>query len=268
MRGGGGGGQHADRTGRARHRWDGCWHGPMVLEGISIALSFRFVHLGRTCAIRDGIRPLIFSGSVASSKSPPSPYQSVVCMAAQKSSGDRARHQVADDCDLSGFPSAAWTTLLDRYAIVAMQSAQPLTLALPCIGTDTCSQALVDLRVPFAVKYAYDIQACLARPLTALHGNINHFHLGHIDGDLLAADVHAWERVDGVVAGPPCPPWSQCGKRGSWTDPRAQVFWKVSDIIIDQGHKGARFFILEMVPGMDEMHSRNDRTRHSTPFAD
>ena len=117
------------------------------------------------------------------------------------------------------------------------------------------------------VKHAYDIQACLARPLTALHGDISHFHLGHIDGDLLAADIHAWERVDGVVAGPPCPPWSQSGKRGSWTDPRAQVFWKVTDIIIGQGHKAAHFFILEMVPGMDQRPSWNDRTQHSTPFS-
>ena len=172
-----------------------------------------------------------------------------------------------DDCEISGFPSPAWTNLLDSHAILAIQRAQPMTLALPCIGIDACSQALLDMRVPFVVKYAYDVKACLARPLTALHGDISHFRLGHIDGGLLAADVHAWERVDGVVAGPPCPPWSQCGKRGSWTDPRAQVFGKVSDIIVDQGHKAAHFFILEMVPGMDEMRSWNVRTRHSTPFA-
>ena len=103
-----------------------------------------------------------------------------------------------DDCELSGFPSPAWTNLLDSDAIHAIQRAQPVTLALPCIGIDACSQALVDMRVPFVVKHAYDIQACLARPLTALHGDISHFHLGHIDGDLLAADIHAWERVDGA----------------------------------------------------------------------
>ena len=150
-----------------------------------------------------------------------------------------------DDGDISGFPPPAWTNLLDSRAILAIQRAQPMTLALPCIGIDACSQALADMRVPFVVKYAYDVKACLARPLTALHGDISHFRLGHMDGDLLAADVHAWERVDSLVAGPPCPP-----------------------CIIDQGHKGAHFFILEMVPGMDEMHSLNDRTRHSTPVAD
>ena len=132
--------------------------------------------------------------------------------------------EAMDDGDISGFPPPAWTNLLDSRAILAIQRAQPMTLALPCIGIDACSQALADMRVPFVVKYAYDVKACLARPLTALHGDISHFRLGHMDGDLLAADVHAWERVDGVVACPPCPPWSQCAKRGSWTDPQAQVF--------------------------------------------
>ena len=99
-----------------------------------------------------------------------------------------------------------------------------MTLALPCIGIDACSQALVEMKVPFLVRYAYDVQACLARPLTALHGDISDFRLGQIEGDLVAADAHAWERVDGVVAGPPCPPWSNCGKHGSWTDTRARVF--------------------------------------------
>ena len=81
---------------------------------------------------------------------------------------------------------------------------QPVTLALPCIGIDACSQALVDIKVPFLVRCAYDVQACLARPLTALHGDISDFRLGQIEGDLLAADVHAWERVDRVVAGHGC----------------------------------------------------------------
>ena len=190
------------------------------------------------------------------------------CVRPLHHSGHRSRHHAIKDGDTFGFPSPAWTHMLDQHALRAIQGAQPLTLALPCIGIDACSQALVDMQVAFQVKYAYDIMVSLARPLTALHGDISDFHLGHIDGDLLIADVHAWDRVDGVVAGPPCPPWSDCGKHGSWADNRAQVFWKVNDIIIDQGHKGALFFILENVTGMDKKHSGDDRTRHPTPFAE
>ena len=62
------------------------------------------------------------------------------------------------------------------------------------------------------------------------------------------------------------PTLSTMGQRSSWNDPRAQVFSKVNDIIIDQGHKGAYFFILELVDGMDthrkNRHDDCDQLRH------
>ena len=186
-----------------------------------------------------------------------------VCMGDRsRHRGDRSQRHIIGDWDPAGFLAPAWVTMLDADTWRCIQGGQPLTLALPCVGIDACSQALVDMKVPFLVKYAYAIQVSLARPLTALHGDISGFHLGQIDGNLLSADVHAWDRVDGIVAGPPCPPWSNSGKHGSWADTRSQVFWKVNDIIVDQGHKGALFFILEMVTGIDAMHSGGDRPRH------
>ena len=172
-----------------------------------------------------------------------------------------------------------WKRLLYRATsggkIEALQKAPPVSLALPCIGLDACGHALKELGIPFTVKYAYDIQSCLVGPLTALHRNMDHFHLGRNDGDLLRANIKAWGPVDGIVTGPPCPPWSMIGKRGSWDDPRAAVFHKVTDIIVDQGWKGATFFILEMVAGMDTHtasqsdSSSGDRSRHSlTPFGE
>lgn len=69
-------------------------------------------------------------------------------------------------------------------------------------------------------------------------------------------DVKSWRPVDGVVAGPPCPPWSSIGLRAGADDSRAKVWRKVNEILQDQGKKGAIFFIIEMVAGMS--HKRKD----------
>ena len=88
-------------------------------------------------------------------------------------------------------------------SIQAIEGTGRLTLALPCIGIDACGHALRVLGVPFSAKYAHDVQACLVGLLTTLHGSIEHFNLGRMDGGLLRADIAAWDRVDGLVTGPP-----------------------------------------------------------------
>ena len=65
----------------------------------------------------------------------------------------------------------------------------------------------------------------------------------------MQVDVRSWDRVDAIVAGPPCQPDSNIGLRMHGADPRSAVLEKVTEIIADQGHKGAFFFIVEMVPG-------------------
>ena len=79
-------------------------------------------------------------------------------------------------------------------------------------------------------------------------------------------DVWSLKPVDGLIAGPPCPPWSASwllpnkracsactskaiGKRRRFGDPRSLVLDKVTQAIVAQGHKGCKFFILEQVAG-------------------
>ena len=70
-------------------------------------------------------------------------------------------------------------------------------------------------------------------------------------GDLLACDEAEWSRVDFIVAGPPCPPFSSIGpKRPPEADPREAIFRKVTKIIISQGRRRCLGFIVEMVPGI------------------
>ena len=149
--------------------------------------------------------------------------------------------------DLNIFPSPSWTHLLPPFPALE----RPLHLALPCIGLDGVSHGLVALNVPFQVDYAFDTLGCLRLPLATIHGanNASAFKLGPHEGDILQVDVRSWDRVDAIVAGPPCQPDSNIGLRMHAADPRAAVLEKVTEIIADQGHKGAFFFIVELVPG-------------------
>jgi site-specific DNA-cytosine methylase len=120
------------------------------------------------------------------------------------------------------------------------------------VGIDGACHALSALGVDFHAIHVYDIREHLRRPLTELHGpeRASQFKLGDIEGDILNVNEREWERVDGVVSGPPCPPWSTIGQRARHSDPREAVFRKVTDILVDQAFKGCFFFIVEMVPGI------------------
>ena len=61
------------------------------------------------------------------------------------------------------------------------------------------------------------------------------------------------EPVDGLISGPPCPPWSTTGNRRGCSDERSLVWDKVCQIIVDQAacKRSLLFFMLENVRGMD-----------------
>ena len=155
--------------------------------------------------------------------------------------------------DLSSFPSPSWAHLLPPFPALE----RPLHLALPCIGLDGVSHGLAALSVPFQVVYAFDTLGCLRQPLATIHGaHAETFNLGPREGDIWLADVGSWDRVDAVVCGPPCQPDSNIGLRLHAADPRAAVLNKVTEIITDQGRKGAFFFIAELVPGAFANHKK------------
>jgi len=110
---------------------------------------------------------------------------------------------------------------------------------------------------PYIVKYAFDIYLEVAMPLWKLHGPPPPgavFKIGAA-GNILEEDISQWDRVDGTVAGPPCPPYSMIGARHGKDDPRAAVHARVTDILVDQGWKHSFFFIVEQVPGMMTLRS-------------
>ena len=57
-------------------------------------------------------------------------------------------------------------------------------------------------------------------------------------GDFLSYDISSMERVDFVIAGPPCTPFSSIGRWGAALDSRELVFRKVTNCIVHQGSLG------------------------------
>ena len=156
-------------------------------------------------------------------------------------------HQHADT---SGFPRLPWLHLVGQLPNV---TSRKIKLALPCIGLDALGWGLQEAGwESYEVTYAYDIDMNLAPALRHLHGEqVSTFHLGP-DGDLLKVDVKSWSRVDFLVTGPPCPPFSTIGQRltDPSMDPRERVFQKVTECIVHQGSLGCWGFVLETVPGI------------------
>ena len=84
-----------------------------------------------------------------------------------------------------------------------------MTLALPCLGMDALSAGLREIGWDgFEIAYAYDIDESLVPVLLHMHGPHANLHIGSRRGDFLACDVDELPRVDFIVAGPPCPPFS------------------------------------------------------------
>ena len=154
--------------------------------------------------------------------------------------------------DTSGFPTPPWLHLVGQLPKV---TSRKVKLALPCIGLDALGWGLRQAGwESYEVTHAYDIDESLAPALRHLHGEqVSSFHLGP-DGDLLKVDVRTWSRVDFVVTGPPCPPFSTIGTRliDPREDPRERVFQKVTECLVHQGSLGCWGFVLETVPGISD----------------
>ncbi len=129
----------------------------------------------------------------------------------------------------------AWSHLVNLH-----KPGRPIKVALPCVGIDGCTRALQLLGVEFKAVNVYDVEAryrnllqqhfaeaCPAEACPTLH-------LGRKAGDVLQLDLGDLEAADGLVAGPPCPPWAGTGKRGGQADPRALVFEKVLDMMLSR----------------------------------
>lgn len=128
-----------------------------------------------------------------------------------------------------------------------------MELAFLAGGIDAPGYFLRDVGFDYNVAHFYDTAGFLRAPLARIHGEelAQHLRIGPDEGNLLSVEYQTWPSVDGVISGPPCPPWSSIGPQLGEADERSKVSEVVTAIIIDQGWKGMAFFCTEMVLGQD-----------------
>ena len=169
--------------------------------------------------------------------------------------------------DLVGFPSPPdWGGTARAFFHPWAQTQKPLKVMLLCAGIDAPGHALAAMGVPYQAE-AWDVDDTLRPGLRKLHRSSEGLHLGRMSGDILQPPLSRFGAAHFLVAGPPCPPWSSLGVRRSFDDPRAAVFRKVLDIIVDQVRRRRSsedptdaffMFLLENVVGMLKR-SKEDR---------
>ncbi|CAJ1395465.1 unnamed protein product [Effrenium voratum] len=143
------------------------------------------------------------------------------------------------------------------------QRRRPLRFATPCAGFEAPYFALRQLGIQnFEQTFVVDV----ASHASKFCRNMRHAKktwLGPAEGDLLRLDLSHFPSADILVAGPPCPPWSKQGTRRCSKDPRAEVFWRVIELIAELagrlGDDALRCFILENVEGIKMEDSHGSR---------
>ena len=160
--------------------------------------------------------------------------------------------------DLAGFPNPPdWAQPYQPLLARWRQASITTKVLLPCAGMDAPGHALKTLGVAFHA-FAWDIDPSVGPLLNRVHRSGVDVAAGPIHGDIMRVPLSKFPDVNLLVAGPPCPPWSSMGSGDSFNDPRAQVFWKVCDIIEEQAKRERQGdwkdafwgFILENVEGI------------------
>lgn len=129
-------------------------------------------------------------------------------------------------------------------------------LLLPCAGFDAPGHALRAMAVNFEVLGAWDTSIHAGRALRHAYPSLTdkQLHLGRDKGDVMRVDIEKLPDVDGLVSGPPCPPFSGMGSKLGWKDPRADVLLRILQWCARLSQMSLKFFVLENVVGM--LHKR------------
>ena len=127
------------------------------------------------------------------------------------------------------------------------------------------------------VAGAWDTDPELSGIHDVINGEDAHtVHLGQQAGDILTTELTTFPSANILVAGPPCPPFSSCGKRMALEDSRSQPFKRCVDILEEldtrarpvegaQGHHDElMFFLLENVMGINFVSHFNQPTALET----
>lgn len=129
---------------------------------------------------------------------------------------------------------------------------RPVRVLSPCVGVNAPERAARELEFPWQSAGDYDINPVLRPALTKLTKAPQLLFVGARQGSVVHVPLNSLDlEVDGIVSGPPCPPFSSMGKRLVEMDARSSVFVSVCLWIIHLAtHGKLAWFILENVAGI------------------
>ena len=147
---------------------------------------------------------------------------------------------------------------------------RPVLISEPCMGAATVSEAMHNWDVTYSPVNVYDKLGGLESFHNFLFGDLSlTFMLGPREGDLLKKALVGLKDSDGLISGPPCPPWSTSGTQGGASDPRARVFDRVIQWIIELAIRGLLlYFAIENVPGILKQLAIQDNLAYMTILVD
>ena len=125
-----------------------------------------------------------------------------------------------------------------------------LRVGTDCSGLESPLLALRSLGVPYEHVFSSEIDK---RCVKLIKANFSpRILFGDPDGpfpegDITKRDLRDVPGIDVYICGFPCQPFSKCGKRGGFEDPRGNVFFACVELI---RRKKPRYFVLENVPGI------------------
>ncbi len=125
-----------------------------------------------------------------------------------------------------------------------------LRIGTDCSGIEAPIEALRQLQIPHKHIWSSDIDKFVIQSIKAnyepeiLFGDPDG---PYPDGDITKRDNSILPDIDLYVAGFPCQPFSNAGKRKGFSDKRGNVFWGCLDVI---KNKRPKYFILENVRGI------------------
>ena len=130
-----------------------------------------------------------------------------------------------------------------------------------CAGAGTASIALKFLlgQAKSVLAGAWDISDGLMPIFSTVHGHLDDaVNLGPTRGNIMTTSLASFPCANIAVCGPPCPPFSSCGRRLAMQDVRARPFERCIEVICEldnrrrqgQATRDLCFFLLENVAGI------------------
>ena len=137
---------------------------------------------------------------------------------------------------------------------------RPVKVLSPCVGVNAPERAVRELEFPWESVGDYDINPALRPALAKFTNAPDKLLVGRRQGSVLNVDVCDLDpETDGIVSGPPCPPFSSMGKRLVELDARSSVFVAVCTWILHLSRKcRLTWFIIENVSGITKRKKGTD----------